>query len=154
MDEPEVIAANQETMNAPKQAEQVQARKAWAFFSDLLKPGFYEVALTVDGTVDGHKWAREINGTLTVGMDSGPVASSSTPWADLLQSALCWLTAKDRQTWLATLASGEIPPTACSPEKAATVAAEMEPALKAYRGTKSATKRGNVAFVPTIPPKA
>ena len=153
IDPPHVATAANPTIDAIGVSALAKSQKADAH-RDLLKPGFYEVALTVDGTVDGHKWAREINGTLTVGMDSGPVASSSTPWADLLQSALCWLTAKDRQTWLATLASGEIPPTACSPEKAATVAAEMEPALKAYRATKTAPKRGNVAFVPVVPPKA
>lgn len=118
---------------------------------DLLKPGFYAVELDVHGKVDGKTWDREIRGTLSVGMDSGPVASSSTPWSELLQSALCWLTAKDRQTWLATLAAGEIPPTACSVDKAETVAAEMEPALKAYRQTKAAPKKGSVAFVPAAP---
>ena len=120
---------------------------------NLLQPGFHQVDLSVKGSIDGQAWGRNIVGTLTIAPDSAPVATSSTPWADLLQSALCWLSAKERQTWLATVAAGEIPPTACSPEKAAVVSAEMEPALKSYRATKQAPKRGNVAFVPTIPPK-
>jgi len=120
---------------------------------DLLKPGFYTVALTVDGTVDGQRWNRAVNGTLTVGMDSGPVAASSTPWADLLQSALCGLTETKRRAFLATVAAGEVPLAECGPEKVSAVAAEIEPALKSYRATKAAPKRGNVAFVPTIVPK-
>jgi len=120
----------------------------------LLQPGMHQVDLAVSGTIDGKKWGRDIVGTLTIAPDSAPVAASSTPWADLLQSALCWLSQKERQTWLATVAAGEIPPTACSPEKAAVVSAEMEPALKSYRATKQSPKRGNVAFVPTVSPKA
>lgn len=121
---------------------------------DLLKPGFYGIELDVTGTVNGSKWNREISGTLTVGMDSAPVATSSTPWGDLLESALTWLSAKDRQAWLAKVTAGEIPPAACAAEKAAAVKAELDPALKAYRSTKAAPKRGNVAFCPTPPPKA
>ena len=116
---------------------------------NLLTPGLHNVALTVDGTIDKKPWSRQINGSLVISPDSGPVASSSTPWEKLLESALCWLSQKERQTWLATLAKGEIPPTACSEEKAAAVAAEMEPALKAYRATKTAPKRGTVSFVAT-----
>jgi hypothetical protein len=107
------------------------------------------VALKVAGTIDDTKWARTIQGNLIIAPDSAPVATSSMPWADLLQSALCWLSQKERQTWLATLAAGSVPPTACSDEKAAAVAAEMEPAMKAYRGTKMAAKRGTVSFLAT-----
>jgi hypothetical protein len=122
--------------------------------SDLLTPGFYTVDLEVDGHIDGKRWTKDIVGTLTVGMDSAPVATSSTPWAELLQSALASFSAKERQLWLQTVAMGAIPGIDCGPEKAAAIKAEMEPALKAYRATKTAPKRGNVAFVPTIPPKA
>ena len=53
----------------------------------------------------------------------------------------------------APVAAGQIPARDCGAEKAAAVEAEMEPALKAYRATKTAPKRGNVAFVPRIPPR-
>jgi hypothetical protein len=120
---------------------------------DLLAPGFYDVDLKVDGHVDGKRWQKDIVGTLTVSMDSAPVATSITPWAELLQSALSSLSAKERQLWLQTVAMGVIPAVDCGPEKAAAVKAEMEPALKSYRATKQAPKRGNVAFVPKITTK-
>lgn len=66
----------------------------------LLQPGMHQVDLHVDGTIDGKRWARAVIGTLTIAPDSAPVATSSTPWAELLQSALCWLSAKERQTCL------------------------------------------------------
>jgi hypothetical protein len=121
---------------------------------DLLQPGFYAVDLEVDGHIDGKRWTKDIVGTLTVGMDSGPVATSSTPWAELLHAALTHLTHVGRQAFLATVAKGEIPVADCTDLKSDIVKAEMEPALKAYRATKTAPKRGNVAFVPTAPPKA
>ncbi len=121
---------------------------------DLLKPVFYALELSVDGRVDGERWTKSFAGTLSVGMDSGPVASSSTPWSELLHSALCTMTAKDRQAFLNTVSQGQIPERECGQDKAAAVLAEMEPALKAFRNTKAAPKRGNVAFVPTIPAKA
>lgn len=154
IDEPTLTAA--EAPNPTLDAMALTALAKMAKPDDqrnLLKPGFYPIDLTVSGTVDGMEWYRELQGTLTVGMDSAPVAASSTPWADLLHSALSSLSAKDRQAWLAKLATGEIPPAACGPDKAAAVKAEMEPALKAYRQTKAAPKRGNVAYVPTPPPK-
>ena len=71
---------------------------------------------------------------LTINPDSGPVATSSTPWADLLKSALCSMSARERQAFLASVATGTIPEPSCGAEKAAAVAAEAEPALTKYRG--------------------
>ena len=121
---------------------------------NLLSPGFYDVDLLIDGKVDGKRWTRDVVGTLSVGLDSGPVASSSTPWAELLHSALCEMSAGSRRAWLDAVSAGQIPAPDCGAEKAAAVEVEMEPALKAYRATKAAPKRGNVAFVPAAPPKA
>ena len=56
---------------------------------NLLVPGTHEVYLNVWGEIDHRKWARTIRGNLVIGCDAPPAASSSTPWEDLLQSALC-----------------------------------------------------------------
>ena len=77
------------------------------------------------------------------------MATSSTPWQDLLKSALCSMGAKERQAFLATVATGEIPAPQCGAEKAAAVAAECEPALTRYRAAHPAPKRGTVSFTPT-----
>ena len=116
-------------------------------YRDMLAPGSHQVDLAVRGTIDGETWKRDINGMLVIGADSAPQASSSTPWQDLLNSALCLIPAKKRQEWLAVVAKGEIPTPTCSETKAAGVAAEIEPALKAYRQTKQSSKRGSVSFV-------
>jgi hypothetical protein len=118
---------------------------------NLLTPGFYDVNLRVGGMVDGHTWHREIVGTLTVAPDAAPTATSSTPWEELLQVALCEMTAKDRQAFLAKVAMGQVPEADCGAEKAAAVAAELEPALTSYRAAHPAAKRGTVSFVPTTP---
>ena len=116
---------------------------------DLLAPGCHNVNLTIYGEIDGEKWQRGLNGVLTIAADSAPVASSATPWEELLKSALCHLSEKERQAWLATLAFGEVPPAGCGEEKQNAVAAELEPALSLYRAAHKAVKRGNVSFTVT-----
>ena len=116
---------------------------------DLLTPGMHHCAFTVFGTIDKEKWSQNVNGVLTINPDSGPVATSSTPWADLLKSALCSMSARERQAFLASVATGTIPEPSCGAEKAAAVAAEAEPALTKYRAAHPAPKRGTVSFTPT-----
>jgi len=116
---------------------------------DLLDPGMHHCCFSVVGTIDKQKWAKGINGILTIAPDSAPVASSSTPWSDLLQSALCMVTEKNRRGFLATIGEGRIPVPDCSAEKLAAVAAEIEPALVGYRSAHPIPKRGTVTFTPT-----
>jgi hypothetical protein len=107
-------------MNDPKQAEQVQARKAWAFMSVLAVMGqFAAFAACAVTTGKPRKYSAAYYA-------AQPKRRVDRP--------------EPRQRYKSV-----------EHQKAV---AEMEPALKAYRGTKSATKRGNVAFVPAIPPKA
>lgn len=116
---------------------------------NLLEPGMHQCAFTVFGTVDKQKWASSVNGVLTIAPDSAPVATSTTPWGDLLQSALCSMSAKERQAWLSQVAAGNVPGCDCGPDKADAVAAEIEPALSAYRAAHPSPKRGTVSFTPT-----
>lgn len=116
---------------------------------NLLKVGLYPVSLNVEGKIAGHSWQREITGTLSVAPDSPPVAVSTTPWEELLQVALCEMSAKCRQAFLAKVAAGMVPEPDCGADKATIVAAELEPALAAYRAAHSAGKRGVVSFVHT-----
>ena len=115
---------------------------------DLLKPGLHAIELAVAGTIDGRKWQREIAGSLIIAPDSAPVATSATPWAELLRYAICALTEAKRRAFLAAVAKGIVPEPECSADKATAVAAELEPALVAYRATKPTPKRGTVSFTP------
>jgi len=112
----------------------------------LLEPALHKISLTIGGTINGKQWSHCIGGTLCIAPDGAPQASSSTPWAELLHSAVCVMSASDRQAWLEEVSKGGIPEPKCSDGKAATVSAELEPALKAYRSTNTITKKGNVTF--------
>ncbi|MFZ1978245.1 MAG: hypothetical protein WAV76_09850, partial [Bacteroidota bacterium] len=100
---------------------------------DLLKPGLHNVNLTIYGEIDAEKWQRAINGVLTISPDSAPVASSTTPWEGLLLSALCSMSARQRQAWLGIVAAGHVPEPDCCADKVDSVKAEMDPALRGYR---------------------
>jgi len=112
----------------------------------MLEPALHKISLAVSGTIDGKQWTHCIGGTLCIAPDGAPTASSSTPWAELLHSAVCVMSATERQAWLEEVAKGGIPEPKCGEEKSATVSAELEPALKAYRATNPVTKKGTVTF--------
>ena len=116
---------------------------------NLLEPGMHHCVFTIFGTIDKQKWAQNVNGVLTISPDSAPVATSTTPWGDLLQAALCSMSAAERQAFLQTVAAGEVPAPKCSAEKVAAVASEIEPALVKYRAAHPQSKRGTVSFTPT-----
>lgn len=115
---------------------------------DLLKPGTHDCSFSVEGQIDKRKWSTQFAGTLAIAPDSGPVAASSTPWAELFHAAICSMTERERREFLKTITAGEIPPPLCGSEKAALVQAEMEPALSGYRQAHPSTKRGTVSFSP------
>ena len=83
------------------------------------------------GTIDGQKWDRNVQGTLTIDADGS--ADGRTPWEELLESALCHLSAPVRREFLEIVAKGQIPPVECSDKKRAEVAAEITPAVAAHR---------------------
>lgn len=116
---------------------------------DLLEPGVHHCAFTIFGTVDKQKWSQNVNGVLTIGADQPPSASSTMPYKDLFRAAICSMSAKERQAFLATVAAGKVPEPACSAEKAAQIAAEVEPAFAQYGAAHPQSKRGNVNFTPT-----
>jgi hypothetical protein len=116
---------------------------------DLLEPGTHTCAFTIFGTIDRQKWAQNVNGVLTIGADQPPTATSTMPYKDLFRAAVCSMSAKERQAFLAVVASGRIPEPACSAEKAAAIAAEVEPAFAHYGAAHPAPKRGTVSFTPT-----
>ena len=115
---------------------------------DLLKPGVHTVEISCTGRVDGGKWTHEITGTLVIAPDAE--SGGTTPYSDLLHSALCSLTENQRRAWLGEVAEGRIPQPDCSGEKAAAVRAEIEPATAGYRSAHPGTKRGNVSFTPVV----
>ncbi len=115
---------------------------------DLLKPGVHTVELKCAGTIDGEKWAHGLTGTLVIAPDTQ--GGCTTPYANLLHSALCSLTEGQRRAWLGEVAEGRIPLPDCSAEKATAVAAELEPATAGYRSAHVQTKRGNVTFTPVV----
>jgi len=119
---------------------------------DSLNPGTYAVHLAIAGEVNQQPWRGNVDGNLTVAEDTAPMASSSAPYADLLQSALCAMSASERQAWFDRVTLGwqqasKIPAPDCSAEKAAAVAAETETFLKGLRATHKSIHRGNVSFV-------
>ncbi len=116
---------------------------------DLLQPGIHHCAFTVFGTIDKQKWDQHVNGVLTIGADQPPTATSTMPYKDLLQAAISSMPAKQRQAFLAVVASGKIPEPECSAAKAAQIAAEIEPAFAQYGAAHPASKRGTVTFTPT-----
>ena len=115
---------------------------------DLLKPGVHEVKLRCAGMIDGKPWSHDLSGTLVIGPDTE--SGGTTPYSDLLHSALCSLTENQRRAWLGEVAEGRIPQPDCSGEKSAAVAAELEPATAGYRSAHTGTKRGNVTFTPVV----
>lgn len=116
---------------------------------DLLEPGVHHCAFTILGTVDKQKWAQSVNGVLTIGTDQPPTATSTMPYKDLFRAAICSMSAKERQAFLAIVASGKVPEPDCSAEKSAQIAAEVEPAFAQYGAAHPAPKRGTVSFTPT-----
>ena len=119
---------------------------------DLLKPGFYKSICPFtakwtarrDAANQGHADRRH-------GQRSGRFVQHALD--KLFQAALCSLTEKERQAFLATVAKGE-----------ARCPLQRGEGLGRRRGNrartesvprhKSAAKKGNVAFVPPVPPKA
>lgn len=120
---------------------------------DLLEPGMHYVSFTILGTIDKKKWNTAVNGILTINPDSGPVATSSTPWSDLLLAAVCSMTERERREFLKAVTAGTVPAPICGTEKAELVKAEIEPALSQYRAAHPAAKRGIVTFSPAAEQK-
>jgi len=109
---------------------------------DLLAPGSHDIKLSVAGTIDGQTWSREI------AKDTAPLPASTTPWAELLESALTMVTEKQRRKWLDEVAKGTVPATTSGEKKFEAVKAELKPAVTSYRAANPEPKRGTVSFTP------
>jgi hypothetical protein len=116
---------------------------------DLLEDGKqYDVAIKIDGSIDGHEIPRQsIGGTLTVGHDEKTTSNENANPAHVLAIALEMMPKTKRRALLDNLPKQFTAGGAQLPEVSDEALHEAEGLFKQLRGRKEKTRRGGVAFV-------